>query len=238
MGGGPALRLLALIFIMACDLPRVQTMETIKVGVIVADTSEPVVFDQRCGEVGGQAESMIESDEPTEVLVLGLGDATTGDEPRLVVDWSRYAPSTKLYGKAENTNAPWITAVVERCHASITPSARSPIYRAVARGVAALRARCGELARQGQLCKPVLVLVSDLIETQESAVAQAVRAKSFDTGELPTLERSGIEIRACGIVGRAATERPTEIGRLESVWSAVLGDLALAPTCPLWEASP
>lgn len=184
--------------------------------------------------------------------VMRTGDEASALEPVLVAEYT--LPATRQVIERNQTieaaRARLLQDLRERCQ-QFKATNRSPIFKAVTRGVAHLRAKgCGP----GSDC--VLYVASDLEELTEKRIRQAMKsATPLERTALPApLDNAGIRIVFLGVaqtIGTGATtshqpqqftpaRSPEQIRRVEEVWRRLFTQPALvsfepfcgAPTTP------
>lgn len=211
---------------------------------VVLDSTTSTNIEDRCYELGARVRGYLERSKRLELAVFATGDAKTGFEPAAIVPWMRFEPQAKLFerpGAVKEMRDAWLGGIVETCQRTIKASTASSIYRPLHRAVESLRARCAELASQGERCKKSLGIHSDLRENVNRAIACRLCGKG-STGRkknrcsqqpLPVLKTEGIQIGICGVSNTrgAAVTPPETIGK---VWGEVLGkkELLLNASCP------
>ncbi len=241
LGISASIPLLCIWAMTACGI-KVQTGEKLTAAAVVLDTSEPALLEHRCDQLGGLATEIIgDGGQVVDFLVYGLGDARTGDEPRpIIAEWTRFSPPpTQLYNAADPKIDRFVSELVARCTDSIQQAERTPLYRAEARALSAVAARCAELATDGSTCRPILATASDFLENQEAGLSMAIRAKKPDLSAIKKLDAIAVELRLCGQSERVGAEAVMALDRLEAAWSVAFGKPAqIAPTCPRFEVVP
>ena len=249
MGSGTDIRLVVLLAVALCcgcpPTPDTRRSKPLAIGALVLDVSGLDAPELRCDEAAARARDLIAraGPMPVDLLVLATGDAATGYEPQVLLPWTRFADDrATLYADqdGERRRAAWIEAVRKDCAARIRTRHVSPVFRALARALESIEARCAERERFGETCAlKALAIHSDLVENVEPSIARHLKsAKDRSPPTLPTLELGGVELAVCGrsehhAVDASARERP-----VVEVWSAVLGrPLKIDAACPRLEAA-
>lgn len=210
-----------------------------QVVVIDLDFSDGMTGDQ-CRELAQVVDALREDEtlwRGVEVVALGTSDLEPVELYRgrvaSIEDYGRTADAVaaEAHGLREG--------VGERCRA-LTESKRfrrSPIYRSLYRAAATLTALCAARPPRA-LCQPVLLVHSDLRETVEAGVIEALKEpdptkRRAMAAKLSLRDRfpPSTTVRVCGLAASkdAATVRP-EI--LEDVWREILPPtVVFEPTC-------
>lgn len=216
----------------------------ITVIVSVSDVSGSTDVQSRCAELAARLHPVVEDRRTRrlDVLALATGDGPAG-EPRVLVPWTTYVPTTGLYetpGAAVRHRTAWVAEVERTCRANLRPGGTSPVFEAVERGLQAITARCEEVTRMGFRCtRKVLAVQSDLRSTHGDFGAYLRGLAVKKPKKAPALPRrlaaDGVELSFCGLSNTDAGDGlPAEA--VLAGWSEVLGRrIVVDPTC---EAAP
>ena len=236
---------LALLAVTACTAiePR-GGPRPLAVFVGVADVSGSASIENRCAELSARLRTVVEDRRTRrlDVLALATGEGMAG-EPRVLVPWTTYVPTTGLYetpGAAVRHRTAWVAEVERTCRANLRPGGTSPVFEAVERGLQAITARCEEVTRMGFRCtRKVLAVQSDLRSTHGDFGAYLRGLAVKKPKKAPALPRrlaaDGVELSFCGLSNTDAGDGlPAEA--VLAGWSEVLGRrIVVDPTC---EAAP
>lgn len=225
----------------------------VQASAIVDDTSRSVGENCECLKaVAIRVLQQSSSIKTSTLSVIRTGDQSSALEPVLVVEYS--VPATRQVIERSQTietgRERLFQDLMAKCQ-QFKPTNRSPIFKAVARGVEHLRAKgCGP----GSDC--TLYVTSDLEELTEARIRQAMKNTTpLERTALPApLDNTGIRLVFLGVArttGTAAStagpaqpltqERsPEQTRRMEEVWRRLFTQPALvsfepfcnAPTTP------
>lgn len=210
--------------------PRNEEVHVLVVGVDVSPSRRAA---DRCREITAAVRRALVSspDSKLDVLVLSTGGEL---EPEVVVPWSEFGPSERLFGDdvaADREREEFVGRIGADCRAAVHTSARSPIFQLARRAVEALRARCRELEEEKKSCAPRLALASDLRETLAAAITRRLSGAATAGGRvpLPRLDLKGVPTTVCGF---SEVDLPGSRVDVVEVWREVLGPgVTFDPVC-------
>ena len=219
-----------------CAFPEPSPPSLFVKGVLLdpTDSRGKAPVEHHCLEVGERLRQAMQDRQRGDVHValFTTGDRDTGYEPVVLAPFQQLNTRSKSLGghsKERKHIEDRINAVVEQCKATITARRDSPIYRAVARIVDAVNARCLELGVDFARCRRTVYLHSDLKES----VYGFLRTPPRKGATVQPLDTKDLKIVACG---RSQTRgsRRSHVVDLER-WRTALGDGAptfFNPVCP------
>lgn len=222
------------------ELPA-STPPSANVAVTVADLSGSTDIADRCAEVAAVVRDELQraGDERVDLLVLGTGSDRAGGEPVALVPWTSRVRERRSFERPNAgavADAEFVEKVGETCNGTMpSPSATSPIVRAIERAVGSIRAREQVLRADGYIVRRrSLVIMSDL-HADDATVQCRLAGKSRKRicPPLPKLDPTGVDVFVCG-VGNHRGRETVDATAQRDVWREILGkpDLELDATCP------
>lgn len=210
------------------------------------------VVELRCSEAATRVQQILSwpDTDVLDVTVFATGDVSTGYEPSLVVDWTRFSFTEHTFGQQLSRKAQehqFLTPLQQRCREKLKPTLESPIYRGFQRMDAALKAHADELRQRGeQVGATVLAGMTDLRESHNKLIKQRVNdiTRALELGKelpapttpLPTLDLGDTKVKICGPAQHVREKGETaQSGQaVELLWHEIFGKNSppFEPHCP------
>lgn len=246
------LSVFAFVLLLSCEPKRsAPAPREIASLVLVVDTSassaKAALAELRCLELGGVVHRTLRQSQRLDVLTLATGGVATDGEPRVVVPWLRYAPTSRQFGVSASKEAQaeaFLATLLERCRSTLVVEHSSPIVAATERGALSLTGHCRELALHREVCSSrALVIISDLRETFHAgmrshllAVSKALRQGQRVPPRPATIASISVDgnVSVCGLAEHVAGHDDLAVSpdALTLVWRGLFDrEVIFEPTC-------
>lgn len=189
----------------------------------------------RCREVVARAKDVVDGGaRAVAFLALATGGTGTGGEPVTLASgtyWRERAAFEDQGGEASRARA-FLLDIKSQCEARYKGQDSSPILAGVERALESVRVMARDFERQGAQVDITMHVHSDLREgADRDVIANLYPHGKRPPPPLPTLDTTGIVVRACGVNDHLGQDGANVAG-VSVIWQTILPGLTITTACP------